>query len=80
MVTPASLEIIDLIALEDEPQAIPALMAELMRRARDLGAAKLRLQVVAEDMVRRLGGWSRRAARKGSLARCRRSSPAAANR
>ena len=69
-IEPASLEIIDLIALEDEPQAIPALMAELMRCARDLGAAKLRLQVVAEDMVRRLGGWSRRARREGGWGHC----------
>ena len=69
-IEPASLEIIDLIALEDEPQAIPDLMAELMRRARTLGAAKLRLQVVAEDMVRRLGPWARRARREGGWGHC----------
>ena len=69
-IEPASLEIIDLIALEDEPQAIPVLMAELMQRARGLGAAKLRLQVVAEDMVRRLGPWARRARREGGWGHC----------
>lgn len=69
-IEPASLEIIDLAALEDEPAAIPGLMAELMRRARTLGAAKLRLQVVSEDMLRRLGPWTRRARREGGWGHC----------
>ena len=69
-IEPASLEIIDLVALDDEPRAIPALMAELMRQARALGAAKLRLQVVSEDMLRRLGPWTRRARREGGWGHC----------
>lgn len=69
-IEPASLEIIDLAALEDEPDAVPALMQELHRQARDIGAAKLRLQVVSEDMLRRLGSWAGRARHEGGWGHC----------
>lgn len=69
-IEPASLEIIDLIALQDEPHAIPALVEALTEQARKLGAAKLRLQVVSEDMLRRLGHWAGRARREGGWGHC----------
>lgn len=69
-IEPASLEIIDLVALQDEPHALPALMQALSEQARALGAAKLRLQVVGEDMLRRLGRWAGRARREGGWGHC----------
>lgn len=59
------LEIIDLIALKDDPRAIPALMEALLTNARGLGAAKVRLQVVNDDLIRRLGPLAASARREG---------------
>ncbi|CAN5420892.1 hypothetical protein BH09PSE1_BH09PSE1_25280 [soil metagenome] len=64
-IEPAFLEILDLVALESETQAIPALMQALMAEGRALGAAKLRLQVVGEELLRRLGPWALGARREG---------------
>ncbi len=69
-IDPPSLEIVDLIALEDEPHAIPALMQALVANARALGAAKVRLQTVTEEMLRRLGPWADRARREGGWGHC----------
>lgn len=69
-IEPAALEIIDLASLQDEPLAIPALMEALTQTARRCGAAKVRLQVVAEDMLRRLGPWASRARREGGWGHC----------
>ncbi len=69
-IEPAALEIIDLIALQDEPHAIPALMQALMQTAKTLGAAKLRLQAMGEDLLRRLGPWAARAHREGGWGHC----------
>ncbi len=57
-IDPVFLEILDLVALDDEPHAIPALMRALIDQARARGAAKVRLQVVHEEMQRRLGAWA----------------------
>jgi hypothetical protein len=57
-VDPVVLEILDLVALQDEPHAIPALMRALVDQARARGAAKVRLQVVNEELTRRLGAWA----------------------
>ena len=64
-IEPAFLEIFDLVALEGERQAIPALMQALMTQGRALGAAKVRLQVVNEELLRRLGPWANGARREG---------------
>lgn len=64
------LEIIDLEALAGEREAIPALMTGLMRAARALGAAKLRLQTVAPLGLERLGPWARSARREGGWGHC----------
>ncbi len=59
------MEILDLAALQDEPHAIPALMRALVDQARARGAAKVRLQVVNEELKRRLGAWAAGARREG---------------
>lgn len=64
-IEPAFLEILDLVALEGERQVIPALMQALMAEGRALGAAKVRLQVVGEELLRRLGPWASGARREG---------------
>jgi hypothetical protein len=64
-IEPVSLEILDLVALQDEPHAIPALMRALVDQARARGAAKVRLQVVNEEMKRRLGVWALGARHEG---------------
>ena len=69
-IDPAVLEILDLVALEGEDQAIPALMRALTVEARALGAAKVRLQVVGEDLLTRLGAWAKGARREGGWGHC----------
>lgn len=64
-IEPAILEILDLVALEGDAKAIPALMQALMAEGRALGAAKVRLQVLGEDLLRRLGPWAAGARREG---------------
>lgn len=64
-IEPVFLEILDLVALQDEPHAIPALMRALVDVARERGAAKVRLQVVNEELKRRLGPWALGARREG---------------
>jgi hypothetical protein len=64
-IDPVFLEILDLVALQDEPHAIPALMRALMDQARARGAAKVRLQVVNEELKRRLGAWALGARHEG---------------
>ncbi|MEH6664871.1 MAG: N-acetyltransferase [Brevundimonas sp.] len=62
---PPVIDIIDLVALADEPDAITTLAGALIDNARALGAAKVRLQVVSPDMVAALGPLARRARREG---------------
>jgi len=69
-IEPPMLEIIDLMALEDEPRAIPALMQALLANARSLGAAKLRIQTVSPDLLRRFGPLADSARREGGWGHC----------
>lgn len=69
-VEPPVLEIIDLIALRDEPDAIPALMQGLVQAATALGAAKVRLQVVSVGLLALLGAWAGKARREGGWGHC----------
>jgi hypothetical protein len=62
---PPVMDIIDLVAVRDEPDAIAALAGALIDNARNLGAAKVRLQVVSPDTVAALGPLARRARREG---------------
>ncbi|MGV3579750.1 N-acetyltransferase [Brevundimonas sp.] len=69
-IEPPMLEIIDLIALEGEPQAVPTLMQALLMNARSMGAAKLRIQMVSPDLLRRLGPLADSARREGGWGHC----------
>lgn len=69
-IEPPMLEIIDLAALETEPEAIPALMRALMTNARTLGAAKVRIQMVNAELLRRLGPLAESAKREGGWGHC----------
>ena len=63
--SPPVLEIVDLIALDGRPDAVPTLMQALIDAAPTLGAAKVRLQVVSPRLLSQLDGWERRARREG---------------
>jgi hypothetical protein len=70
VIEPPVLEVLDVVALRDEPRAIPALMQALLANARRLGAAKVRIQVVSEDLLRRLGPLAASARREGGWGHC----------
>ncbi len=70
VIEPPVLEVLDIVALRDEPRAIPALMEALLANARRLGAAKVRIQVVNEDLLRRLGPLAASARREGGWGHC----------
>lgn len=65
-----TLEILDLQALEGEPNAIPALARALIAAARPLGAAKVRLQTVSPLLLDRLGAVAQGARREGGWGHC----------
>lgn len=69
-IEPPVLEIIDLIAVEEDADAIPALMQALIQTAPILGAAKVRLQTVSVPMLARLGHWAGKARREGGWGHC----------
>jgi len=64
-IEPPMLEILDLVALKTESSAIPALMTALLTNARMLGAAKVRIQMVNDDLLARLGPLVASARREG---------------
>lgn len=64
------LEIVDLETLQDDAEAMPALMQALHDAARAMGAAKVRLQTVSPRMLARLGGWAKSARREGGWGHC----------
>lgn len=67
---PPVLEILDIQALEDDASAIPALMETLIASARPLGAAKVRLQMVAPRTLARLGRFAKNGRREGGWGHC----------
>ncbi|MGA9658501.1 MAG: N-acetyltransferase [Asticcacaulis sp.] len=67
-IEPLVLEIIDLMALQDEAEAVPALMADLMQMAHAHGAAKLRLSMVSPRLLKQLGSYADKARREGGWA------------
>lgn len=69
-IEPPALEIIDLIALDRTPQAIPALIRSLLDLAPRLGAARVRLQVVNDALLTALGSLTRGARREGGWGHC----------
>ncbi|ADL00105.1 hypothetical protein [Brevundimonas subvibrioides] len=69
-IEPPMLEILDLVALKNEPRAIPALMEALLKNARALGAAKVRIQTVNAHLLKRLGPLAQTAKREGGWGHC----------
>lgn len=67
---PPVLEIVDLQALAGQSDAIPVLMTALKHAARQMGAAKLRLQTVAPQMLSRLGPFAETARHEGGWGHC----------
>lgn len=67
---PPILEIIDLIALDNDSEAIQTLCESLLRLAPALGAAKVRLQVAPIELQRALGPLATRARREGGWGHC----------
>lgn len=64
-IEPLVLEIIDLVALDDAPEGIPALMEALMQVGRAHGAAKVRLSMVNRTLLAQLGSYADTARREG---------------
>lgn len=64
------LEVLDLEALANDAEAIPALMCGLTAAAKTMGAAKLRLQTVSPRLLERLGDFRRSARREGGWGHC----------
>lgn len=69
-IEPPMLEVLDLVALKDEPRAIPALMEALIKNARTLGAAKVRIQTVNDHLLKRLGPLAPTARHEGGWGHC----------
>lgn len=67
---PPVLEILDLQALDDCADAIPALMKALIDAALPMGAAKVRLQMVSPDLLDRLGIFTAKARHEGGWGHC----------
>ncbi len=67
---PPVLEIIDLEALDGHADAAPRLIAALTQAARQMGAAKLRLQVVSPRLLAALGPLAKTARREGGWGHC----------
>lgn len=70
IIEPPVLEIIDIEALADDTEAIPALTAALIAAARPMGAAKVRLQTTSRQGLSRLGVHMRSARREGGWGHC----------
>ena len=64
------LEIIDMVALENDADAIPTLMRALTESAPRLGAAKVRLQTISPQLLERMGPWAGKARREGGWGHC----------
>lgn len=67
---PPVLEILDLGALAHDAEAIPALMKALRNAAGQMGAAKLRIQMVSPHLLERLGDLGWRTRREGGWGHC----------
>ncbi len=69
-IEPPVLEVIDIVALHDEPAAVESLMEALVANAQALGAAKVRIQVVNEALLRQLGPMAFSARDEGGWGHC----------
>lgn len=64
-IEPLVLEIIDLVALEEAADAVPAMMKALLQVARQRGAAKVRLSMVSPHLLTQLGAYADKARHEG---------------
>ena len=70
LIEPPCLDIIDLVALETAQDAIEVLTQALIDNARNMGAAKVRLQMVTPQMLTALGDLATTARREGGWGHC----------
>ena len=70
LIEPPCLDIIDLVALETAQDAIPLLTQALIDNGREIGAAKVRLQMVTPQMLTALGELTKTARREGGWGHC----------
>ncbi|WP_307367630.1 N-acetyltransferase [Brevundimonas sp. SORGH_AS_0993] len=70
LIEPPCLDILDLVALKDAPDAVARLTRGLIDNARSLGAAKVRLQTVTPDLLDALGELGVQARREGGWGHC----------
>lgn len=69
-IEPPFLEILDIEALGGEPDAVRVLASALIDNARNLGAAKTRLQVASARLLERLGDLTQSGRREGGWGHC----------
>ena len=70
LIEPPCLDIVDLIALETDQDALPLLTRALIANARSLGAAKVRLPMTTPRLLAALGDLTRAARREGGWGHC----------
>ncbi len=70
LIEPPCLDILDLIALNDAPDAVARLARCLIDNARGLGAAKARLQMATPALLQALGELGEQARREGGWGHC----------
>ena len=69
-IDPPFLEVLDLVALDDEKEAIPVLVKTLIVNARSMGAAKVRLPMVSPRLIEQLGPLAASARQEGGWGHC----------
>ena len=67
---PPILEVIDLVALQTDPEAVQSLLEGLRILAPTLGAAKVRLQATSPELLQALGPLIDKAHREGGWGHC----------
>lgn len=70
LIEPPCLDIVDLIALETDQDALPLLTRALIANARGLGAAKVRLPMTTPRLLAALGDLAQTARREGGWGHC----------
>ncbi|GAW42184.1 hypothetical protein SH203_02600 [Brevundimonas sp. SH203] len=70
LIEPPCLDIVDLIALETDQDALPLLTRALIANARAMGAAKVRLQMTTPRLLEALGDLTQSARREGGWGHC----------
>lgn len=69
-IEPVFLEVLDLIALKDETEAVSSMMQAMLGLGRAHGAAKVRIQTLNPELLARLGSHVATARREGGWGHC----------